>query len=104
MYGRINYEYILPPRLALTVLFVNHGAQPLTFTIADVNSLLGDFAARPATLTLAPGEPGSLDPMLSNLDAISRSWTSRWPSRSAATGDQGAELHRPPERAGGAAD
>jgi hypothetical protein len=68
MYGRTNYDYILPPRLALTFVFVNTGTQPLTLTIADVNSLLGNFAARPAVLTLAPGQRGSPDPMLSNLD------------------------------------
>jgi hypothetical protein len=68
MYGRTNYDYILPPRLALTFVFVNNGAKPLTFTIADVNSFLGNFAARPATFTLAPGQRCSPDPMLSNLD------------------------------------
>lgn len=68
MYGHVNYDYILPPRLALTFRFVNNGSKPLTFAITDVNSFLGDFAARPPTLTLAPGERGSLEPMLSNLD------------------------------------
>jgi hypothetical protein len=69
MYGRVNYEYILPPRLALTFFFINRGPQPLTLTIADVNSLLGNFAARPASLTLAPGERATVDPMLSNLES-----------------------------------
>jgi hypothetical protein len=68
MYGRTNYDYILPPRLALTFVFVNNGAQPLTFAITDVNSLLGNFASRPPILTLAPGQRASIDPMLSNLN------------------------------------
>jgi hypothetical protein len=68
MYGRVNYEYILPPRLALTFVFINNGTAPLKLAIYDVNSLLGNFAARPATLTLAPGQRGTIDPMLSNLD------------------------------------
>ncbi len=68
MYGHTNYDYILPPRLALTFVFVNNGAKPLTFTIADVNSFLGNFASRPPTFTLAPGQRSSPDPMLSNLD------------------------------------
>jgi hypothetical protein len=69
MYGRTNYDYLLPPRLALTFVFVNTGAKPITFTIADVNSFLGNFAARPPTSTLAPGQRSSPDPMLSNLDS-----------------------------------
>jgi hypothetical protein len=68
MYGRINYERVLPARLALVLRFINPGARPVTFTIADVNSTLGDFAPRPETLTVAPGQLGSVDPMLSNRD------------------------------------
>jgi hypothetical protein len=68
MYGRVNYAYILPPRLALTLTFANTGSSPLMFTITEVNSILGNFAPRPESLTLAPGQQRSLDPMLSNLD------------------------------------
>jgi len=68
MYGRKNYDNVLPARSALCVRFTNHGAQPTTFTIADVNSALGDFVPRPETLTVASGEQGSVDPMLSNRD------------------------------------
>lgn len=68
MYGRTNYENVRPPRLALTFKFTNFGAEPLLFTIADVNSPLGNFAPRPETLTVAPGQQGSVDPMLSNLN------------------------------------
>ena len=68
MYGRVNYQYILPPRLALTFTFVNTSSRTVTLAIAEVNSLLGNFAPRPETLTLAPGQEGSTDPMLSTFD------------------------------------
>ena len=67
MYGRVDFDYVEPTRLALTFTFINPGAQPVTFTIADVNSTLGNFAPRPETLTVAPGQQGSIDPMLSNI-------------------------------------
>jgi hypothetical protein len=67
MYGRVNYEFISPPRMALTFRFTNTGTQPVTFKIADVNSTLGNFAPRPETLTVAPGQTGTVDPMLSNM-------------------------------------
>ena len=68
MYGRVNYQSILPPRLALTFTFVNTCTQTIMLTIAEVNSLLGNFAPRPEKLTLAPGQEGSIDPMLSTFD------------------------------------
>jgi hypothetical protein len=68
MFGHVNYQAVVPPRSALTFWFTNPGAQPITFTIVDVNSALGDFAPRPETLTVAPGSQGSIDPMLTNLD------------------------------------
>ena len=68
MFGRVDYYAVVPPRSALTFRFTNPGVQPLTFTIVDVNSALGDFAPRPETLTVAPGQQGSIDPMLSNLN------------------------------------
>jgi hypothetical protein len=68
MYGRVNYQYILPPRLALTLTIANTSAQAITLAIADVNSLLGNFAPRPEKLTLAPGQQGSIDPMLSTFE------------------------------------
>jgi hypothetical protein len=68
MYGRVNYQYILPPRLALTFTFVNTSSRTVTLAIAEVNSLLGNFAPRPETLTLAPGQEGSINPMLSAFD------------------------------------
>ena len=69
MYGRKNYEFILPPRIALTFKFTNTGTQPVTFTIAEVNSLLGNFAPRPETQTVAPGKAGTVDPMLSTMES-----------------------------------
>jgi hypothetical protein len=68
MYGRVDYDAVMSPRLALTFRFANSGVRPVTFTIADVNSSLGDFAPRPETLTVAPGGQGSINPMLSNFD------------------------------------
>jgi len=68
MYGKVNYQYILPPRLALTLSFVNKGKQPLVVTITEVNSVMGNFAPRPETLMLGPGEEGRVDPMLSSFD------------------------------------
>ncbi len=68
MYGRVNYQYILPPRLALTFTFANTGSQPMIVSVTEVNSALGNFAPRPEQLMLKPGQQGSLDPMLSTLD------------------------------------
>jgi len=68
MYGRVNYQYILPPRLALKFTFANTGSQPMIISVTEVNSTLGNFAPRPEQLMLRPGQQGSLDPMLSTLD------------------------------------
>ena len=68
MYGRVNYQYVLPPRLALTLTFANTGTRRLTVTIAEISSTLGNFAPRPEQLILGPGQEGSLDPMLSTLE------------------------------------
>jgi hypothetical protein len=68
MYGRINYQYVLPPRLALTFTFVNTGSQPMIVTVIEVSSALGNFAPRPEQLMLKPGQQGSLNPMLSTLE------------------------------------
>jgi hypothetical protein len=68
MFGKKDYETVVPARSALTFRFTNFGTQPISFTIVDVNSPLGDFAPRPDKLTIAPGGQGSIDPMLSNRD------------------------------------
>lgn len=68
MYGRVNYQYVLPPRLALTLTFANPGSKVIMISVVEINSGLGNFVPRPEELTLGPGQQGSLDPMLSNLD------------------------------------
>ncbi|HTX65645.1 MAG TPA: hypothetical protein VMD31_07720 [Opitutaceae bacterium] len=68
MYGRVNYQYVLPPRLALTLTFANTGTQRMTVTVTEISSTLGNFAPRPEQLLLGPGQEGALDPMLSNLE------------------------------------
>jgi hypothetical protein len=68
MYGRKNFQYILPPRLALTLTVANRSAQTITLAVADVNSTLGNFAPRPEKLVLAPGQQASVDPMLSTFE------------------------------------
>ena len=68
MYGRVNYQYVLPPRLALTLTFANIGKQRMMVSIDEVSSALGNFAPRPEQLILGPGQEESLDPMLSNLE------------------------------------
>ena len=55
------------PALTLRVKFENHGTEPIEVVITDVNSELGNFAVRPPKLLLAPGESGTLDPMISQL-------------------------------------
>jgi hypothetical protein len=68
MYGSINYQYVRPPRLALAMTFTNTGSDTVTFAVTEVESLLGNYAPRPERFTLAPGQKGSLDPMLSNFE------------------------------------
>jgi hypothetical protein len=68
MFGRTNYQTVVPPRTALAFRFTNSGAAPITFKIVDVNSALGNFVPRPETLTVAPGQQGSIDPMLTSRD------------------------------------
>ncbi len=55
------------PPVTLHVIFENRGTEPMEIVPTDVNSDLGNFAIRPPKLTLAPGERGALDPMISQL-------------------------------------
>lgn len=59
------------PPVTLRVQFENRGTVPLEIEVTDVNSELGNFAVRPPKLTLAPGEKGALDPMVSQLGVTS---------------------------------
>lgn len=51
------------PRQTLAITFSNPGAAPVTITITELNSLLGNFAPRPERIPLAPGTSESLEPV-----------------------------------------
>jgi hypothetical protein len=55
------------PPVTLKVAFQNQGTEPLEITPTEINSDLGNFAARPTKLTVAPRETGVLEPMISQL-------------------------------------
>lgn len=59
------------PPVTLRIRFENHGPAPVTVEVTDVNSDLGNFAVRPDKLTIAAGESGTLDPMISQLGVSS---------------------------------
>lgn len=59
------------PPVTLRVHFTNSGTEPVELEVTEVNSALGSFAPRPTKLTIAPGETGSLDPMISQLGVTS---------------------------------
>lgn len=59
------------PPVTLRVAFENKGTAPLEIEVTEVNSDLGNFAVRPPKLTLAPGEKGVLNPMISQLGVTS---------------------------------
>ena len=59
------------PPVTLRVYFENKGTEPIELEVTEVNSDLGNFAVRPPKLTLAPGEKGTLDPMISQLGVTS---------------------------------
>ena len=59
------------PPVTLHITLENRGTTPLEIAPTEVASDLGNFAARPVKLTLAPGESGSLDPMVSQLGVMS---------------------------------
>lgn len=59
------------PPVTLDVLFENRGTEPVEVVVNEVNSELGNFAVRPPKLTLAPGEKGRLEPMISQLGVTS---------------------------------
>lgn len=59
------------PPVTLRVRLENKGTEPIEVQVTEVNSELGNFAVRPARLMLAPGEAGTLDPMISQLGVMS---------------------------------
>lgn len=59
------------PPVTLRVALENRGTEPIEIAVTDVKSDLGNFAVRPPKLTLAPGESGTLDPMVSQLGVMS---------------------------------
>jgi hypothetical protein len=59
------------PPVTLRVEFENRTESPIEIEVTEVNSYLGNFAVRPPKLTLAPGEKGVLDPMISQLGVSS---------------------------------
>jgi hypothetical protein len=74
------------PPVTLRLTFENRGSEPMVIVPIDVNSDLGNFAARPKELTIAPGATGELDPMVSQLgvtnDVIPLTLTIRTGSKS----------------------
>ncbi len=59
------------PPVTLKVAFENRGTDPVEIEVTEVNSDLGNFAVRPAKLTIAPGASGLLEPMVSQLGVTS---------------------------------
>jgi hypothetical protein len=59
------------PPVTLRVAFENKGTAPVEIEVTEVNSDLGNFAVRPSKLTIAPGESGVLEPMVSQLGVTS---------------------------------
>lgn len=59
------------PPVTLHVMFENRGSTPVAIAPVEVDSDLGNFAARPVTLTIPAGATGSLDPMVSQLGVTS---------------------------------
>jgi len=55
------------PPVTLRVLLENRGTETIEIEIMEVNSQLGNFAPRPATVTIGPGGRAILDPMISQL-------------------------------------
>jgi hypothetical protein len=59
------------PPVTLRVGFENRSTVPIEIEVTEVNSELGNFAVRPPKLTLAAGEKGVLEPMVSQLGVTS---------------------------------
>ncbi|MBI5767488.1 MAG: hypothetical protein HZA93_06810 [Verrucomicrobia bacterium] len=59
------------PPVTLRVKLENKGTEPIEVEVTEVNSELGNFAVRPPKITIAPGQAGELDPMISQLGVTS---------------------------------
>jgi hypothetical protein len=59
------------PPVTIRLKLENLGTEPVEVDLLEVNSELGNFAVRPAKLTLAPGQTGESDPMISQLGVTS---------------------------------
>jgi hypothetical protein len=59
------------PPVTLKVAFENRGTEPVEIEVTEVNSDLGNFVVRPSKLTIAPGQSGMLEPMVSQLGVTS---------------------------------
>lgn len=59
------------PPVTIRLKLENRGAEPVEVDLLEVNSDLGNFAVRPTKLTLAPGQTGETDPMVSQLGVTS---------------------------------
>ena len=59
------------PPVTIRLKLQNRGAEPVEVDLLEVNSDLGNFAVRPTKLTLAPGQMGETEPMVSQLGVTS---------------------------------
>lgn len=59
------------PPVTIRLKLENLGTEPLDVDLLEVNSDLGNFAVRPTKLTLAPGQTGETEPMVSQLGVTS---------------------------------
>ncbi|MEO7411765.1 MAG: hypothetical protein ABIZ81_00285 [Opitutaceae bacterium] len=59
------------PPVTIRLKLENRGTEPVEVDLLEVNSDLGNFAVRPTKLTLAPGQTGETEPMVSQLGVTS---------------------------------
>jgi hypothetical protein len=59
------------PPVTIHMKLENLGTEPVDVDLLEVNSELGNFAVRPTKLTLAPGQTGETEPMVSQLGVTS---------------------------------
>lgn len=59
------------PPVTIRLKIENRSAEPVEIDLLEVNSDLGNFAVRPTKLSLAPGQIGETEPMVSQLGVTS---------------------------------